>query len=150
MKKIFSSPAKITQYFGVNKQHYEEYGLNGHDGIDLVPTDAEDQRVYSVSSGKVIAAYESDSYGLTLKIYDKYTETYFRYAHFDATFVLIDEHIHAGQLIGIMGNTGNSTGPHVHLHQVPAMPDTYEKKHMANGYKGRMDPLPYLEADGLT
>ena len=150
MKKIFSSPPRITQYFGVNKDHYEQFNLEGHDGLDLVPTDAEDERIYTISSGEVIAAYESDSYGLTVKIYDKYSHTYFRYAHLSKMLVRPGEYVRERALIGVMGNTGNSSGPHLHLHQVPVVDGGMQKKHPDNGYKGRMDPLPYLESDDVT
>ena len=149
MRKVFSTPAKITQYFGENPAHYAKYDLNGHDGVDLVPTDPEDKRIYAVDSGEIIAVYESSTYGLTVKIYNKYTQSYIRYAHLSQLFVKVGETIYNGALIGILGDTGIVTGPHLHMHIVPAEPDTYEKKHPENGYKGRMDILPFLEMDDI-
>jgi murein DD-endopeptidase MepM/ murein hydrolase activator NlpD len=149
MRKVFASAPVITQYFGVNKAQYARFDLEGHDGLDCVPSDMEDKRIYAICSGEIIAAYESSSYGLTLKIYDKYTHTYFRYAHLSQMLVKKGEFIRERSLIGIMGSTGNATGPHLHLHQVPVNDETMEKKHPANGYKGRMDPLPFLESDDI-
>lgn len=37
------------------------------------------------------------------------------YAHLAATFVRIGQRIHAGQVIGRVGDTGLATGPHLHL-----------------------------------
>ena len=48
------------------------------------------------------------------------------YGHLSATFVHEDWHIEAGQVIGELGNTGISTGPHLHFEVV-------------------VDPLRYLE-----
>ena len=149
MKKLFTSPMVITQYFGENPGHYAQYDLNGHDGLDVKPENEADRRVYSVRAGEVIAMYESASYGLTVKIYNKYSESYIRYGHLSQIFLRVGEAVPLGALIGIMGDTGVTTGPHVHVHVVPAKPITYEKKHPHNGYKGRMDILPYLEMNEL-
>ena len=48
------------------------------------------------------------------------------YGHLSATFVHEDDYIEAGQVIGELGNTGISTGPHLHFKLV-------------------VDPLRYLE-----
>ena len=37
------------------------------------------------------------------------------YAHLAVTFVRIGQRIHAGQVIGRVGDTGLATGPHLHL-----------------------------------
>lgn len=37
------------------------------------------------------------------------------YAHLDQTFVMQDDQIKAGQVVGLSGNTGRSSGPHLHV-----------------------------------
>jgi len=51
------------------------------------------------------------------------------YAHLQAVIVATNQPIHRGQIIGYLGNSGLSTGPHlhyeVHLNRIPVDPDPY-------------------------
>lgn len=58
---------------------------------------------------------------------------YCLYAHLMAVYVKVGEQIRDGQMIGLTGNTGNSTGPHLH----------FEVR--LNGQ--RVNPLNWLDAD---
>lgn len=61
------------------------------------------------------------------------------YGHQEATWVSAGEHVRAGQQIGVIGETGNSRGKHLHFDFVPA-PFIV---HVAPFY-GRVDPNPYF------
>jgi murein DD-endopeptidase MepM/ murein hydrolase activator NlpD len=41
--------------------------------------------------------------------------TYTRYAHLDRILVTLNQRVARGQQLGTTGNTGNTTGPHLHL-----------------------------------
>jgi murein DD-endopeptidase MepM/ murein hydrolase activator NlpD len=105
--------AVITQYFGEHPDDYLQYGYPGHNGIDLV-TDDSPPTVYSVTSGRCVkVGWQEDGYGKYIVI-----ETggfqYF-YCHLENVYIKPGEKILEGEPIGLMGSTGNSTGPHLHF-----------------------------------
>ena len=58
---------------------------------------------------------------------------YCLYAHLMAVYVKVGDQIRDGQMIGITGNTGNSTGPHLHFE--------------VRVNNQRVNPLNWLDAD---
>ena len=83
----------------------------GHNGLDFgivvgTPVDA-------TMDGKVVhAGWNNQGYG-NLVIVDNGTyKTY--YAHLSSIPVSVGDSVTAGTTIGLSGNTGNSTGPHLH------------------------------------
>ena len=96
---------------GFGEQRY--YGA--HQGIDI-PL-AEGTKVFAAADGKVSAAQSGSgerSYGLYVKIKhsDKYETLY---AHLSRIDVTVGQQVTKGQPIGLSGNTGFSTGPHLHF-----------------------------------
>ena len=85
-----------------------------HTGIDLVVVN--DKDVYSVCKGKVIMANQSyGDYGRTVKIKDSATGKIFLFAHLRSISVKVNQYVSRLTKIGVMGNTGRSTGPHLHI-----------------------------------
>lgn len=60
----------------------------------------------------------SDGYGNQVLIYHRANDTYTRYAHLSEVSVRINSQVVAGQVIGYVGDTGNVTGPHLHLEYI--------------------------------
>lgn len=90
----------------------------------------------AMSSGTVVFAGEQSGYGKKLEI--RYWDgTLAWYAHLDRIDVSVGDEVTTGELIGAVGNTGHSTGPHLHL-----------EIHPDGG--GPVDPAPWLAAQGLT
>lgn len=92
-----------------------------HNGIDFaVPVGTD---ILSMCSGHIIrAGWENDSdksAGFGLRIMQQTViddQIYFVwYGHLSKIFLSPGEVIKAGQLIGLSGNTGRSTGPHLHV-----------------------------------
>lgn len=83
-----------------------------HTGVDYaIPTGTP---VMAASSGAVEAVKESGPYGLQIVV--KHQEgLYTQYAHLSSASVEIGQKVKAGQRIALSGNTGNSTGPHLHF-----------------------------------
>ncbi len=83
-----------------------------HTGFDIATGRVGDP-VVSTANGKVITSTYSDSLGLHVAIQHKYGYIT-RYAHMNALYVSIGQEVEQGEVIGVLGNTGISTGPHLH------------------------------------
>jgi len=101
----------ISSPFGY-RIHPILHTIKKHRGIDLVA--AKGKAVYASGDGKVTNATISDSYGKFLKInHLNGMETV--YAHLMRRFVKLGDLVKQGQLIGLVGETGLATGPHLHF-----------------------------------
>jgi len=84
--------------------------------------------IYSTADGVVTHAGWSSGYGRLIKIQHEFgIET--RYAHLNSMRVSVGQRVSRGQRIGDMGNSGRSTGPHLHYEVrvggTPVNPMTY-------------------------
>ncbi|MBX4210952.1 peptidoglycan DD-metalloendopeptidase family protein [Candidatus Parcubacteria bacterium] len=90
-------------------------GLHGYNGVDLA--DPIGTAVHASASGDILISRDSGwngGYGKYVVIaHDNGTQTL--YAHLNETIVFAGYHVTKGQLIGFVGNTGKSTGPHLHF-----------------------------------
>lgn len=105
--------------------------LQKHEGLDFIDADAAayntDPVVHVGAAGKVVKV------GVDDKGYGNYVIVDFGsgwagwYAHLDEVWVREGQALREFQIIGLMGSTGNSTGPHLHLtlQQVPEGKDGY-------------------------
>ncbi|WP_338826327.1 hypothetical protein MTBGP_11360 [Moorella thermoacetica] len=98
-----------------------------HDGIDLPAPQG--TQVFAVKDGKVTWDRENGAYGLTVMLDHGGMET--KYCHLSGVAVRKGEQVKAGQVIGYVGNTGLSTGPHLHfsvyINGRPANPEEWLK-----------------------
>lgn len=91
--------------------------------------------VYAAADGIVVTSTwgGSDSYGYYIKI-KHYNGLYTLYAHGSSLVAKVGQEVKQGQLIMYSGNTGKSTGPHLH----------FEVRVAPGGYNNRVNPLNYL------
>jgi murein DD-endopeptidase MepM/ murein hydrolase activator NlpD len=101
----------ITSYFGYRV--HPIYGTTRfHSGIDIgAPYGAP---IYAAESGRVILASYYDGYGNCI-IIDHGDGVSTLYAHCSSIIVKVGQYVSKGQIIGYVGSTGNSTGPHLHF-----------------------------------
>lgn len=132
----------ITQLFGKNPKIYAKYGLKGHNGIDLRTRFADSplgRRYVIASADGVIEEVRYDLGGYGVHIRQRLPDgSLLIYGHLTKPYVAIKTKVKAGQRIGLTGNTGASTGPHLHFEFRPAPIQTN------NGYAGAVDPLPFM------
>jgi murein DD-endopeptidase MepM/ murein hydrolase activator NlpD len=85
--------------------------LGHHDGLDFGVD--YNTPIPSIAEGTVI--YAGWYYGLEIRIADPTGRYIYRYAHLNNFSVSLGEYVAMGQVIGLVGSTGFSTGPHLHL-----------------------------------
>ena len=105
------SYVKITSPFG-NRDRPTAGASTNHQGVDLAGP--EGTPIYATRSGTVTIARFSNSAGyyVTINHGDGYSSVYM---HMTTYTVSVGQSVSQGQLIGYMGSTGISTGPHLHF-----------------------------------
>ena len=116
--------------------------VNGHRGLDLVGKDYTIDDIVSYANGTVNMATNGYgngqgegvnwAYGNFVKIIND-DGTVCLYAHMEYTSVKVGQRVSKGQVIGRMGNSGNSFGGHLHW-----------ELWSCNDYYKNIDPSPYL------
>lgn len=102
--------ASMTSGFGM-RTHPVLGGRRGHKGIDLaMPTGTP---VYATADGVIGKAEWFSSYGLYIAI-EHGGNIQTRYGHLSRLNVAAGQPVKKGDLIGYVGSTGRSTGPHLH------------------------------------
>jgi murein DD-endopeptidase MepM/ murein hydrolase activator NlpD len=103
--------APISSSFGIRKDPFTRQ-LRFHKGMDLAAPRGTDVR--AALEGEVVFAGFKQGYGNTVIIqHAGGLET--TYAHLGSTSVKKGDSIAAEQVLGTVGNTGHSTGPHLHF-----------------------------------
>lgn len=101
----------VSSEFGLRPNPFGGRSYELHNGIDF--RGAVGTPVYATADGVVKTAVHSGGYGKHIVIDHGYGyETL--YAHLSALEVTAGDKVTRGQLIGALGNTGRSSGPHLH------------------------------------
>jgi len=136
LRPIVSVPARsplqdmtLTSGFGMRTHPILGVRRN-HKGIDLAAPSG--TPVYAPADGVVARADWFSSYGNYIQI-EHGGELQTRYGHLSGFAVHAGDRVHKGDLIGYVGTTGRSTGPHLH----------YEVRVAGEA----VDPTPYLAGE---
>ncbi len=108
---IKNGMGQITFPFGQN-QHPFTGQWYIHTGIDIA-TGRKGDPVIATADGQIINVESHPAWGNYIMIKHKYG-FYTRYAHLNSFRVTMGQQVQKGQVIGYIGNTGTSTGPHLH------------------------------------
>jgi hypothetical protein len=108
---IIPTEGTITLGFG-DKVYINGVFSGSHFGIDYA--NKEGTKIYASNSGKVVLAEETISYGNTI-IIDHGQNIFTMYLHMSELKVRKGDFVDKGDLIGLMGETGVATGPHLHF-----------------------------------
>lgn len=101
----------ISMPFGQNKHPFTGQWYI-HKGIDLSTYRAGDS-ILATADGQIVTAEYDPGFGYYIIIKHKHG-FYTRYAHMSSFRVQRGQYVQQGQIIGYIGNTGVSTGPHLH------------------------------------
>lgn len=131
----------VTQPFGVNGDYYSRFKvdgvpLRGHNGIDFGTLIGSE--IVAVDEGRVVEVADegNQGYGRYIKLVHPWGESL--YAHLTQQFVTVGAVVLRGQRLGLSGNTGNSTGPHLHF---GLRVSPFDRR---DGWGGYTDPAAYL------
>ena len=116
----------VTSLFGPRLHPILGYTRN-HNGVDIGASYG--TKIYAADGGIVVTSEESYSYGNYVMIAHG-NGRYTLYAHMSQRLVKVDDVVSQGDVIGLVGSTGYSTGPHLHF-------EVYEND-------TRVDPLQFF------
>jgi len=106
--------------------------ITSHRGIDYFARTG--TPVMASADGVITMAKKNGSMGLTVEVnHGNGFKT--RYAHLAKMHVVRGKRIRRGEILGVVGNTGRSTGPHLHYEVI------FQKQHR--------DPLNYIIPEGV-
>lgn len=134
----------ITQKFGENPAVYAQFGLKGHDGIDLrtrfIDSPLAHRYVMAAQNGRIEVRDDGKKgYGLHIRLHaDDGSVTL--YGHLSKMIAFQGQIVKQGDRIAITGSSGFSSGAHLHFEFRPAHANAN------NGFAGAVDPIPYLPA----
>jgi murein DD-endopeptidase MepM/ murein hydrolase activator NlpD len=101
---------RMTSGYGIRRDPFR-HTIAMHAGVDF--KSGINSPVYATADGKVNIAGWEGAYGRMVEIiHDNGVAT--RYAHLSAITVAVGDKVRRGDLVGKLGNTGRSTGPHLH------------------------------------
>ena len=114
-KPVFARPveaAHVTSQFGFRTDPFGSNRLLFHNGIDFSATTG--TLVRAGAAGRIIAVgYRRDGCGLSVSVLhqDEYVS---EFCHLERARVTLHQSVQLGSVVGEVGTTGHTTGPHLH------------------------------------
>ncbi len=141
----------ITDRFNAPRSYpFAPTKLQQHEGIDFAPRQPITETLYVRASQRGIIdniGFSAVGYGNYVRIVHQWGDERYAtwYGHLSQVQTTVNKVVNAGDIIGIAGSTGNSTGTHVHL----------TLQHIGKGLKNYVvddviDPEPLLRSSALS
>lgn len=142
----YSGNHPISQLWGENEAIYRNFtydgvALKGHNGIDIyMPVGS---TILAADAGTVTNVdFLPGGYGNWVRVTHRWGHS--DYAHLNKATVRQGQQVAKGDMLAESGNTGNSTGPHLHF---SIRIDPYFR---GDGWGGFCDPMPFLDQSKLN
>lgn len=103
----------IASGFGNRRTYNNTDYKNYHTGLDFGVWTANNINIYAAADGKVLFCSELPIHGLHT-IIDHGWGVYSTYSHQSQAVVTVGQEVKRGEVIGLIGNSGRSAGPHLH------------------------------------
>ena len=132
------------------------FNLEKHTGLDFAWVTNPYAPIYPIQNGKVVDVFSSDSCGYSVVVQHDYsdgTKRYSAYLHLKkAASVKVGQEVFAlnsdnPTILGYRGNTGRSTGPHLHLYVTDRTTKSYNWNLISHGSSTHIckhDPWPQM------
>lgn len=105
--------ARISSHFNLNRKHPILHTIRAHKGTDYAA--ARGTPIKASGDGKVIHAGNKGGYGKTVVLqHGQAYQTLYAHMHNYGKGIKVGSRVRQGQIIGYVGTTGLSTGPHLH------------------------------------
>jgi len=138
----------VPKYVGCASGYYGSLyngssGPYAHEGVDL-PMKVGTPIVAGYDGVVAWSDEEPTTYGQYIRVYHPEIGICLFYGHLSERRVQTGNSVKQGQLIGLSGNTGNSTGPHLHMEvRLMTASGSYQTGISCKG-NGRVDPIAWL------
>ena len=136
---IFEGNYRVSQKYGDRRWYYIKFGLAGHEGVDWA-TPVGVKTLNPFQKARVLRAGFDSKYGWHVVLWDMKQLCAVWYCHLSKILVRVGEDISLGKAVALTGNTGNTTGAHIHVNFVETT-STGGRKNIFNGYKGFLNIL---------
>ncbi len=138
----FRGNIRMTQGWGSNAAFYSQFTydgvpLRGHNGLDFGTPMRTPLIAVDVGSVKR-TGFDPGGFGNFILLQHAWGESL--YAHMEEVHVQRGQSVDGAQVLGLSGNTGASTGPHLHF-SIRITP--YRR---TDGWGGFSNPLPFMDA----
>jgi FtsZ-binding cell division protein ZapB len=138
---IFEGNYAVSQYYGNNPSYYSQFGFAGHEGVDwATPTGVKILAPFDYKIVQDIDDLKSGAYGNYIVCWDPIQKCAIWFCHLKENYIKNGQTGKRGDLLALSDNSGNSTGPHLHVNFVETNGNA-ERLNTNNGYKGMLNIL---------